>query len=337
MSRLGEEYEDAARFRTARLRSKIPGNELRPLVLFPLSGEVEHNKKPMVTTQPVPPRRAAVTRLALLAAACVVAGLGLWLWNGQRAPQLMTTAAADDDPRLTFATPYRNVRPEVKYLGDETCARCHASHAETFRRHPMGRSLGPVATVAASQRYEPAVHNPFEALGAQFLVDRQGDRIFHQEVRKDPNGQTFAQTREEVHYVVGSGTHNYSYLIDHDGYLMQSPITWYAQKGLWDFSPGYAKRRDMFERPIFPGCLFCHSNFADAVPDTINRSRQPVFQGYAIGCQRCHRPGALHVERRARGDAVAGVDDTIVNPGRLAPGREKSVSAKHAAARHPKP
>ena len=34
------------------------------------------------------------------------------------------------DPRLTFATPYRNVRPDVEYVGDPSCANCHVSHSK---------------------------------------------------------------------------------------------------------------------------------------------------------------------------------------------------------------
>jgi cytochrome c-type biogenesis protein CcmH/NrfG len=72
-----------------------------------------------------------------------------------------------------------------------------------------------------------------------------------------------------------------------------------------------------FGRPITLGCLFCHCNQAEYVAHTVNRYRQPIFQGYAIGCERCHGPGELHVKRRADGEVVDGLDDSIVNPARL--------------------
>src|SRR5207249_352631 len=45
----------------------------------------------------------------------------------------------------------------------------------------------------------------------------------------------------------------------------------------------------------------------------------PMFQGYAIGCERCHGPGEVHVRERESHAEVKGFDDTIVNPSRLEP------------------
>jgi hypothetical protein len=71
-------------------------------------------------------------------------------------------------------------------------------------------------------------------------------------------------------------------------------------------------------------CLFCHCNQADAVPDTVNRYRPPVFHGYGIGCERCHGPGALHAEASGRGEAGA-AENLIVNPARLEPVLREAV------------
>jgi Flp pilus assembly protein TadD len=129
----------------------------------------------------------------------------------------------------------------------------------------------------------------------------------------------------EVHYAVGSGSHGRSYLINRDGYLFQSAITWYPQKGVWDLAPGYAGRNHHFGRPITADCLFCHCNYADEVEHTLNRYRAPIFRGHAIGCERCHGPGALHVRRREGDEEVTGIDDTIVNPRHLEPALREAV------------
>ena len=229
-----------------------------------------------------------------------------------------------DDPRLSYPTLYRNVRPDVHYVGDEACAECHPTQAETYRRHPMGRSLAPMAARAGEGRYDPAVKDPFEAGGFQFSIERAGDHVFHKEVRRDPQGKTITEQQSDIDFEVGSGEHGHSYLINREGYVFESPVTWFTQKNRWDLSPGYTA--DMHtDRQIQPGCLFCHCNKAEPVPHTVNRYRLPLFQGCTIGCERCHGPGALHVARREAATAIEGRDDTIVNPRHLEPALRESV------------
>jgi predicted CXXCH cytochrome family protein len=246
--------------------------------------------------------------------------LAAWTW--------WPRGAAPEDPRLTFATPFRNVRPDVKYVGDQACAGCHARHARTYRDHPMGRSLAPVASARPVERYDETAKNPFDALGYQYQVKPQGAQVSHRETATDALGRVIVETEAEVHFAVGSGTRGRSYLINRDGYLFQSPITWFPQKGeegAWDFSPGYDRLHHHFGRPVAADCLFCHSNRALDVADTQNRYVPPIFDGYAIGCERCHGPGELHVRRQHATEPADDPDDTIVNPGRLAPALRDAV------------
>jgi hypothetical protein len=89
-------------------------------------------------------------------------------------------------------------------------------------------------------------------------------------------------------------------------------------------SPGF-EHKVHAHRAIVPGCLFCHTNGARPVAGSVNHYETPIFQGYPIGCERCHGPGALHVERRKLHPKVEGLDDTIVNPRRLEPALREAV------------
>jgi tetratricopeptide (TPR) repeat protein len=71
--------------------------------------------------------------------------------------------------------------------------------------------------------------------------------------------------------------------------------------------------------------LFCHSNRAAHVEGTLNEYKPPIFSGHAIGCQRCHGPGELHVAAHERGELVEKHDTTIVNPAHLTPALRESV------------
>jgi tetratricopeptide (TPR) repeat protein len=231
----------------------------------------------------------------------------------------------NDDPRLIFETPYRNVRPEVRYVGDEVCIRCHREAADGYRKHPMARSLTPVARADPVERYDARAQNPFEATGFTYEIERSAGRLTHAEKRLDAKGRLVAELKADVQYALGSGTRGRSYLVDHDGFLFQSPISWYAGSNVWDLAPTYRTNNQHFNRPIPAECLFCHANRAESVDDSLNHFRTPVFQGYAIGCERCHGPGELHVRLRESDQPVDGVDDTIVNPERLTPELRESV------------
>src|SRR5438105_4136572 len=181
-------------------------------------------------------------------------------WYLLAPPQPRAVPPADPgDPRLTYPTPYRNVRPEVQYVGDRACAECHPIETEGFHKHPMGRSLAPVSANALEERYDRAAHNPFVHSGFEFFIDRQGDHVYHHQRRIDAQGRPVTDLAVEASYALGSGTNGRSYLIDRDGRLFQSPISWYTQKGIWDLSPGY-KAETAADRPIVTDCLFCHAN-----------------------------------------------------------------------------
>ncbi len=241
--------------------------------------------------------------------------LAVWWWL-RPAPAPLPT---DEDPRVSFPTPYRNVRPGVSYVGDSVCASCHRRLAVAYAQHPMSRSLIPVMELGDVERYGTEAHNPFEKHGFHFEVERRGDCMIHRETRRAPDGQVLARLENEVHVAVGSGIRGRTYLVERDGgYLFQSPISWYSSPGIWDVTPGLPVE-EHFERPAQTKCLFCHCNQVEPVPQTLNRYQAPLFRGHGIGCERCHGPGELHVAARRQSGVMEDRDDTIVNPARLDP------------------
>jgi Flp pilus assembly protein TadD len=217
-----------------------------------------------------------------------------------------------EDPRVTFATSFLNVRPKVRYVGDDACASCHKAITKSYHQHPMGQSLAPVSEAVNVERYDANAHNPFSASGLTFLVEKTGNRVVHKETA-GPG----VLAENEIAYAIGSGRRGRSYIVNHDGYLFESPITWYPLKGIWDLSPGFKDSNQHFGRPIVAGCLFCHTNQVEPEIETTNGFKAPLFRGYAIGCERCHGPGELHVAHRRGGEHVDGVDYSIVNPRHL--------------------
>jgi len=227
--------------------------------------------------------------------------------------------------RVVPVSPYGNTRPDVKYLGDAACVGCHAKSAENFRQHPMGRSLAPLVEATVRKGDEGVGRALFESQGLHYSIEHRDGHVFHQETRRDASGRIVTKNEAEVQFAVGSGRQGIAYLIEHDGFLFESPLTWYSRKQTWGLSPGFDVSNYQFDRPIQPNCLFCHANRVAPVAGPINQYRVPIFQGHAIGCERCHGPGELHVSSPAM---VNGKDMTIVNPADLAPALRDDVCAQ---------
>jgi hypothetical protein len=241
--------------------------------------------------------RPAAAGLLVLA---VAAGLAVWLMRRNPAP----AGHSSNDPRRSYTGPYRNIDPDVAYVGDAHCAPCHHDKEESYRRHPMANTLLPIAQVATAEPLDAAHHNPFRAFASRFSIELQGDHVLHRQVRLDAAGKPVCELTHKVRYSVGSGNHGRSFISERDGFLCQTPISWYGQKQIWDASPGF-RLEYLPGRPISAGCLFCHSNRPQAEEDANNRFRTPVFaNGHAIGCERCHGPGSLHAESSHKLDIV---------------------------------
>ncbi|MBX9580713.1 MAG: tetratricopeptide repeat protein [Gemmataceae bacterium] len=251
--------------------------------------------------------------LPVLAAAAAV---GAVVWQATRpepGPEPEVAAGPTTPP-----SPYRNTRPEVRYVGDAACAGCHPDIAKTYRDHPMGRDLAAVTGPLPGERFGPEAQNPFDKLGFRFQAEQKDGRVVH---RVSGAG---AERADPVAFAVGSGARGRSYVVNHDGFLYQSPVSWYSEAATWGLSPGFG-RAHLGGLPVEPACLFCHSNRAEPVEGTVNRYRDPLANAAAVGCERCHGPGELHVAERTAGRVPDGPDDALVNPKHLAPDLREAV------------
>jgi Flp pilus assembly protein TadD len=128
-----------------------------------------------------------------------------------------------------------------------------------------------------------------------------------------------------VAYTVGSGSRGRSYLINIDGRIFVSPISWYTGPHQWDWSPGYAVDNNFrFDRKISEGCISCHAGLVAVHPQDHDRFAEPPVIEASIGCERCHGPGRDHIAYQS-GEAPADARDPIVNPEKLAGARRDAV------------
>ena len=206
---------------------------------------------------------------------------------------------------------------DAEYVGIETCATCHPDKAATFEQAQMGRSweAATLANSAADFDNPAPVHDEYNNLYYQALA--RGDSLFIMEYRL-AGRDTVHKRVEKIDYIVGSGHHTNSHIMDVGGYLYQMPMTWYAQDGRWDLPPGFKGHINIrFDRPIVVKCITCHNGMPKIIEGSYNKY-DAVPHG--IDCERCHGAGSVHVEAMRSGGAVdvsTEIDYTIVNPAKL--------------------
>ena len=239
-----------------------------------------------------------------------------------------TPDEAAPDPRVTFPTQFRNVKPGVSYVGDQSCAACHGAICDTYHAHPMGRSATTARGANPIERYDAKANIPFRIEGYQLNVTRSADSIVHHVTANDADANPLPEYAIATDLVIGSGTRGRSYLATEKGAVWQAPISWFSQDARWDVSPGFDLGTGG-RRAIGSDCLFCHVDRVEPVPRSLNRYHMPLLPlQAAIGCERCHGPGALHVAERSEATVASKIDTSIVNPKHLSPELRASVCAQ---------
>jgi hypothetical protein len=157
-----------------------------------------------------------------------------------------------------------------------------------------------------------------------YFVGRDSNSYFF--TSQKPN-QSEPSLRRTLPFFIGSGAAARAFLIAVDGFLYESPVTYYSRSATWDLSPGYDRYQYPFlTRAIPPGCLQCHASGVQWIPGTQSAYAAPPFLEGGVSCERCHGPGELHVAKMKAGDRSAGLG--ILNPARLEPEQRDSVCSQ---------
>ncbi|HET8773743.1 MAG TPA: hypothetical protein VFP80_08130, partial [Thermoanaerobaculia bacterium] len=199
------------------------------------------------------------------------------------------------------------------YADDAACGTCHADRAKTYQHVGMAKSFyRPRASVFIEDFAAPPFFH--ERSRQYFEMRRRGDDLFFRRWQLAADGAPVHVFEQKVDWILGSGHHARTYLYaTPGGELYQLPISWYTATREWRMAPGYDRAdHDGVTRRVRHECMFCHNAYAAVGQDKLSYWRPQTFPARlpeGIGCQRCHGPGAKHVEAKTR--------DTIVNPARL--------------------
>lgn len=197
------------------------------------------------------------------------------------------------------------------YVGEKTCADCHQ---EIARRHQSDRHASTLVRGKELARL-PYPDGPIPDPDAPSVVHRfrrKGDQIrFETEAAG-------AVRSAVVSYAFGSPDHYVSLVGPDDGgrdYILRLSHYATARDAGWVRTTGHTAdvsgSRDYLGKPLEGSdglyrCLFCHATN----PRSVLEGQGPASHDRAIGCERCHGPGELHV--KAAGARLS--DLAIVNP-----------------------
>src|SRR5262249_26892092 len=149
----------------------------------------------------------------------------------------------------------------VKYVGMQTCRNCHVNIYETFIQTGMGQSWDHATEKKSSATFDShaIVYDPYKNF--YYRPFWRDSSLYIMEFRLEGVDTVYKRT-EKISYIVGSGQHTNSHIWDVNGYLYQTPLTYYTQKGIWDLPPGFEDGMNTrWNRIISIECMNCHNMY----------------------------------------------------------------------------
>jgi len=203
--------------------------------------------------------------------------------------------------------------PGAAYAGDNACETCHLAEAATQRETLMSKALRwPGASEVLRQN--------------QRLTFRKGRHLY--EVRREGDSEVYSVSDGQRTIVVpivaavgyGLGAVGQTFLLQYQGFLFESEVTYYdAIRGL-DITPGHQSTTPAFLEGALgirlpwrdqKSCFGCHATAAVTATELRLDRMLP-----GIHCEGCHGAGAAHIDAVKNGRTD---DLRIFNPGSLGP------------------
>jgi len=212
---------------------------------------------------------------------------------------------------LTLSSPTSEPNTSAAFqVGNQACARCHQEIYRSYSRTPMAQTSGLIGDHFVPGSFTHRLSS------VHYQIYQENGKVFLSYER--PHGAQL-RGKQELTYFIGSGTRGRSYLFDINGFLFQSPVSYYSREKKWDLSPGYESYPQMpFNRAIDESCLVCHVSQLAHREGTQNGFQAPAFAQDGVGCERCHGPGSEHVQGKGG----------MINPARLPAERRDSICAQ---------
>src|SRR5437773_847375 len=199
------------------------------------------------------------------------------------------------------------------YVGAKVCATCHPEEYKSQSQSNHANALHPASTIGRLEIPAGSAVESTEADAARF------------EFRKSSAGYSVTvslggeQKQVPIDWVFGAADQGYTFFSRlSPGQFLEHRLSYYKRKPGFDITPGQRTHTSSSVEEavgihLSPmeafRCLRCHSTYLKQMPDG------PDFSSVVPGvtCERCHGPGAAHVNAIKSGAS----DRRILNPGKL--------------------
>src|SRR5258708_7354434 len=241
-----------------------------------------------------------VTKTLLLTNAVVLI-LGLWL--------LPTSRGQDQRDALSRWRPTHEL-VGVRYVGSNTCARCHAPLTAKRLANSMSRALEPVESCQILKAH-PRLN--FRNGPYDYQILREGNRSIY------TISDGLNSISEPILYCFGQGKAGQTYVFQHQGVFYESRVSYYQEITGLDFTiihPHSVPQslEDGLGRPMTmeaaQDCFACHSTAAVSAARLRLDHLMP-----GVTCEGCHGPGERHIAALKAGSKNL----QLFNPAKLEP------------------
>ncbi len=208
------------------------------------------------------------------------------------------------------------------YAGETACLSCHREIYGTHIQTAHYRDSRPASSATIRGSFDSG-RNRFSYHPDLDIEMQKKDGGYFQTAFRD--GRPYHSAPFDI--AIGSGRKGQSYLYWNNGKLNQLPISYFTPMDSWCNSPGYAADSPLYNRRIPASCLECHTTNARTVFSS-SKEYGDFFDSsqiiYGISCEKCHGPGAQHVEFHTANPGET-IGRYIVNTGRLS--RQQKLDA----------
>ena len=195
----------------------------------------------------------------------------------------------------------------------EANAICSKCHEDVFRKY-LGTPMANASGLASDRIFTGEFHD--SSSGIDYRISNNDGALWLNYARPGDPG---LRGSRKLDYFLGSGHLGITYLYSINGYLLESPVAYYAESQAYDMKPGLADLRTMPSAlPMTRGCMRCHMSAVQREdPGTRNHFQGLPFLHGGITCESCHGDTAAHVTTAGKAP--------VINPIRLDAERRDSV------------